>query len=197
MPSQTTCFIESTAISSVGGHAAPCHPRRASKSPTSRSGLLEGDPLEDLAEEALDDHPLGGRRGDAARLQVKEALRVDRADGGAVGAADVVVVDLEHRDRGRLGVVGEHQVAVGLVGVGAGGALLDPDQSGVDRPRGVLQRAFEEQVGGGVADLVVLQGVEVEELLAGGEVDALQLGRGAAALEVGLAADLGGSGRPG
>ena len=108
-----------------------------------------------------------------------------------MGAADVVVVDLEHWDRGRLGLVAEHQVAVGLVGVGARRALLDPDQPGVDRASGVLQRALEEKVAGGVADLVVLEGVEVEELVAGGEVDALQLRRRARPLEVGLAADLG------
>src|SRR5258705_7830764 len=88
-----------------------------------RPRLLEGDPLEDLAEEALHDHPLGGRLRDAARSEVEHVLRVDRADGGPVRAADVVVVDLEHRDRGRLCVLRQDEVAVGLVGVGSGCAF--------------------------------------------------------------------------
>ena len=54
--------------------------------------------------------------------------------------------------------------------------LLDLDQPGVHRARHVLQRAFEEQVGARVPYAVVLQGVEVEELLAGREVDRLELG---------------------
>src|ERR1700704_6210624 len=90
--------------------------------------LLEGDPLQDLAEEALHDHPLRGGLWDAARLQVEHAHRVDGADCGAVRAAHVVVVDLEHRDGGRLRVLGEHEVAVRLVGIGACRALLDPDK---------------------------------------------------------------------
>src|SRR5487761_1769748 len=63
--------------------------------------VLEGDPIQHVAEESLDDHPLGGWRGDAARLEVEHALRVDWTDRRAVRAADVVVVDLQHRDRGR------------------------------------------------------------------------------------------------
>ena len=62
-------------------------------------------------------------------------------------------------------MVGEHEVAVCLVSVRACGALLDPDETGVDGPRCVLQGTLEQQVGARVADLVVLQRVEVEELL--------------------------------
>src|SRR5690349_12888771 len=78
--------------------------------------LLERDPVEDLAEEALDEHPHRCPFRDTAGLQVEQVVRVDRADRGAVGAPHVVVVNLEHRDRGRFGVVGEHKVAIGLVG---------------------------------------------------------------------------------
>src|SRR5258708_5952862 len=137
--------------------------------------VLERDPVKHVAEEALDDHPLGRGRGDAARLEVEHALRVDRPHRRAMRAADVVVVDLEHRDRGGLGVGGEHEVAVGLVRVRARGALLDADQSRIDGSRGVLERALEQQVGSRVADLVILQGVKVEELLSRCEVDRLQL----------------------
>src|SRR2546423_1069858 len=97
----------------------------------------------------------------------------------SVRAADVVVVDLEHRDAGRLRLVREHEVAVRLIRVGARCALLDADQPRVDRACDILQRALEQQVGRGVADLVVLQRVEVEELFARREVDALQLCGGA------------------
>src|SRR5437899_12290957 len=102
-------------------------------------------------------------------------LRIDRTDGGAVRAAHVVVVDLEHGNRRRLGVVGEDEVSVRLVGIRTRRALLDPNEAGVNGARDVLQRALEQQVGTGIADLVVLERVEVEELLARREVDRLQL----------------------
>src|SRR5436305_6392903 len=86
--------------------------------------VLEGDAVQHVAEKALDEHALGGLLGDAARAQVEEVLGVDRADRRAVGAADVVVVDLQHRDRGRLGLVAQDQVAVRLVGVRPRGVLL-------------------------------------------------------------------------
>src|SRR5438034_11084646 len=82
-----------------------------------RSGLLERDAVEHLAEEALHEHPPRRSRGDSARLQIEQVIRVDGADGRAVRAADVVVVDLEHRNAGRLRLVGKHEVAVRLVGV--------------------------------------------------------------------------------
>ena len=44
--------------------------------------------------------------------------------------------------------------------------LFNPDQTGVDGARDILQRAFEQKVGPRVAYAVVLQGVEVEELVA-------------------------------
>src|SRR5260370_38922925 len=77
--------------------------------------VLERDPLEDLAEESLHDHPLGGRRGDSARLEIEHRYGVDRAHGSAVSASHVVVVDLEHRVGARLGMFGEYPVVVGLV----------------------------------------------------------------------------------
>src|SRR5207248_438552 len=76
------------------------------------AGLLHRDAVDDLAEEALDHHPLGDPSRDAARLQIKEVLRVDGRDGRSVRAADVVVEDLEHRDRVGVGLLREQQVAV-------------------------------------------------------------------------------------
>src|SRR5712664_698549 len=122
------------------------------------AGVVERDPVEHVAEESLHDHPLGRLLGNASRAQVEEVLRVDRSDGGAVSAADVVVVDLEHRNRSGFGVVGENEVPVGPVGVRTRRALPHPDQSRVNGACGVLER------------------VEVEELFARCEVDRLQLG---------------------
>src|SRR5215831_16766234 len=67
--------------------------------------VLERNAVEHIAEESLDEHPLGGFLGDSTRAQVKEVIRIDGADGCAVGTAHVVVVDLEHRDAGGLRLV--------------------------------------------------------------------------------------------
>src|SRR5438093_6295006 len=138
-----------------------------------RARLLERDAVEHLAEEALHEHPPRRSRGDSARLQIEQVVRVDRPDRRAVRTADVVIVDLEHRDAGRLRLVGKHEVAVRLVGVRSRRSLLDADEAGVHSARHVLQRALEQQIGRCVADLMVLQRMKVEELLARGEVDAL------------------------
>src|ERR1700687_36240 len=79
--------------------------------------VIERDPVEHVAEEALHEHALGCLLRNPTRAQVEHVLGVDRSDCRAVRAAAVVVVDLEHGDRGRLGVVGQDEVAVGLVGV--------------------------------------------------------------------------------
>src|ERR1017187_8747585 len=55
------------------------------------------DAVEYVLEEALDDEPRGGRAVDAAAVEIEQLLRVDRPDGGAVRAAHVVGLDLEHR----------------------------------------------------------------------------------------------------
>ena len=91
--------------------------------------------------------------GDAARLQVEELLVVEAAGGaGVAGAADVAGLDLEVRDRLGARAVGEDEVAVGLVRVGADGIrpdehVADPDAAGTR----ALQRALVEHVARGVA----------------------------------------------
>jgi hypothetical protein len=58
--------------------------------------------------------------GDAARLQVEQLLVVEPAGGAGVpGADDLAGLDLEVGHRVGAGAVGEHEVAVELVGVGA------------------------------------------------------------------------------
>src|SRR3982751_3140391 len=56
--------------------------------------------------------------------------------------------------------------------------FLNPDKARVDGPRHVLQRALEEEVATRVADPVVLERVEVEELLSRAEVDRFELRAG-------------------
>src|SRR3989442_1159954 len=148
------------------------------------SNLGDRKAIEDLAEEPLDQHPLGHRAWDAAALQVKEVLRVDRADGRAVTAPkDVVVEDLEDRLGRRSSFFGEQQVAIRLVRRTQTGLGLDPHHADVDAPGAVLERALEEQVGGRVRRDMVLQRAEVEALLAGAEEDATQVGGGSGAFE--------------
>ena len=89
-------------------------------------------------------------------MQVEELVLVDLADRRAVGAAHVVGADLQPRHRVDARLVGQHQVAVGLVGVGALRVRLDPDQPGEDLARAVAQHALEQEVAGGVRFEVVL-----------------------------------------
>src|ERR1051326_5527530 len=117
--------------------------------------VLEGDAVEHVAEESLDQHSLRGHLRDAARAQVEQVVRIDRADGRAMGAAHVVAVDLEHGDGGGLRLVAQDEIAVRLVRVRARGVLLDANEAGVDGARVVLQRPFEEEVAACVPDLMV------------------------------------------
>src|SRR5207247_3083986 len=65
--------------------------------------------------------------------------------------------------------VREHQVAVGLVGVGALRPLGDLDQALVDAARVVLEATFDEQIAGAMIGQVPLQRVQVEVLPARSE----------------------------
>src|SRR5438132_8567191 len=164
VPPASTCFIESVGTSSTDAMRWLANPRLQLRL-HELARMLERDSIQHVAEESLDEHPLGGGFGDAARAEVEEMLWIDGPDGRSVRAANVVVVDLEHRDRGRLRLVGKHKVAVGLVGVRPRRVLRDPDQARIHRARDVLQSAFEQQVGARVAHAVVLQRMKVEELI--------------------------------
>ena len=72
------------------------------------------------------DQPLSHPRRDPPRLEVEPLVLRHRANCGGMAAAHVVVLDLEVRHRVGVRPFVEHQVAVGLKGVGAPGALLDP-----------------------------------------------------------------------
>src|SRR6185503_17470715 len=68
---------------------------------------LELDTVEDLLVEAAHDQALGLAAGKAAGHAVEELVAVDLADGRAVGAANVVRLDLEAGDRVGVSLVGE------------------------------------------------------------------------------------------
>src|ERR1700693_2124902 len=125
-------------------------------------------PVEDFAQEPLDQHPLGDRPRDAATDEIEKMLRVHRPDGRAVATAqDVVVEDLEDRLGGRPGLIRKQKAALRL-GRGAPASLfLDPHYANVDTLGAVLEGALEEQVGRRMRRNVVLQRSEVEGLLAG------------------------------
>jgi hypothetical protein len=72
--------------------------------------------------------------------------------------------DLEARDAVGARLVGEQQVAVRLVGVGALRILGDLDESLVHAAGAVLQAALDQQVAGRVRLQVALERVQVEVL---------------------------------
>ena len=80
------------------------------------------DGVDGLVGEAVDQESAGLVGGDAAGAQVVQGGLVELADGGAVLAGDVVGQDLESGLGVDLGPVGQQEVVVGLLGVGAVGA---------------------------------------------------------------------------
>ena len=173
-------LMPATAWSSRPGRA----PRRASMVPISRScSSGSADLLDDVGEEAAHDEAAGGLGVDAARAEVEQLLVVEPAGGaGVAGADDLAGLDLQVGHRVGAGAVGEHQVAVELVGVGAvaaGRMRTSPIQtvrasSPCSAP---LYTTLLRQLRHGVVDpepvLLVLGLV--------GEVDAEELGRAAGA----------------
>src|SRR2546421_1226174 len=141
--------------------------------------LRNRQPVENFAEEALDQHPLGDRSRDAAAHEVEEVLRIDRSDGRAVTAPqDVVVEDLEDWLGGRLGLFREQKIAIRLVRRTPSSCFLDPHHAHVDTLGAVLETALEQQVRPGMRRDMVLQRAEVEGLLAGAEAEPPQVRRG-------------------
>ena len=93
-----------------------------------------------------------------------------------MGAADVVGLDLQARDRVGPGGLGEDEVVVFLIGIGALGVLLDADHPFPDDPRLILEAGLVEKVTPGMRRLVVLPGEVGEVLPPRGEHDAVDLG---------------------
>ena len=129
----------------------------------SRTGV-ELDAVEHVLEEAAHDQPLRVAAREAAGHRVEELVAVDLADRRAVRAADVVGEDLEPRDRVRVRVGREDQVAVLLVRVRPLRVRLDADHPPPDDARVLAQDALEREVGGRVRRVVLLERVVVEVL---------------------------------
>lgn len=118
--------------------------------------VLVGDAVSDFGEESAYHHALGDMGRDAAGLEVEELVRVDRADGGGVGALDVVGFDFQHGDRVCAGAVVKQQVAHGLVGVSLLALGGDPNQSVLDGLRIIGEHAANQQVAGRADAVVIL-----------------------------------------
>ena len=135
-------------------HAAPA-PASSRSMAAIRCSCTSGTPIRPttLGEEPAHDEAAGLVLGDAARHQVEQLLVVEPAcRGGVPGTLDLAGLDLEVGHRVGARALGEHQVAVELVGVGALGARADEH---VADPHGVggvaLQRALVLDVGRGSA----------------------------------------------
>ena len=156
----------------------PARPRRwRPAAPRSR----DADLADDVVEEAVHDQPTRLVLRDAARLQVEQLLVVEPAGGRRVaGTLDLAGLDLQVGHRVGLAAVGEHEVAVLLVGLDALGDLADQH---VADPHGVralaLQRALVDDVAAGVRRGVVDEQPVLDVLAGVGEVEAEQLGRAA------------------
>src|SRR4051794_3519122 len=149
--------------------------------------------LDDVGEESPDDQPTSRFRVDAARAEVEQLLVVEPAGGaGVAGADDLAGLDLQVRHRVGAGAVGEHQVAVELVGLGADGGGPDADVADPDGARVLaLQRALVEHVAAAVGHGVVDPEPVLLVLGLVGEVDAeeLRAASGAGVLDVADQAD--------
>src|SRR5947208_16512191 len=118
----------------------------------------DGQAVEHVVEEAEHDQSLRLRRRHAAALEVIELILVDGADGARVRAPHVVGLDLEIRDGFGPRALGEHEVAVGLAGLGLSRRGAETDEARVDGVGLVVDRALEQQTAASVRRVVVLQG---------------------------------------
>ena len=100
--------------------------------------------IEHLLEKSEDEEFTGLGWRDAPSLKIEELLGIDAATGGAVGAANIVGLNLEPGEAAGLRRVGQHQIAIALVSVGFLGVRVDDNEAGKDGPRRVEQCAAKE-----------------------------------------------------
>ena len=105
---------------------------------------LDADAGEDVARERLRQHPPRSAVADAAAAQVENGVLIEPADGGAMGALDVIGIDFQLRLGIHRCLFGEQEVLVGLLGVGLLGGLEHVDA------------AVEDPLGTAVEDPVVI-----------------------------------------
>ena len=126
---------------------------------------------------------------DAAALEVEEGLLVELADGGAVGAHDVVGEDLELGLSVDLGAGREQEVLVHLVGLGLLGARADENASGENAPGLAGEQSLVHLVRLGAGSGMIDERVVVDVAVAVGVVEAEEahLGAGSGQRDVDVA----------
>src|SRR3954469_5445599 len=199
---QTGTPSSSTEIAVSSARSATAHARMYSATslhrPAARKLVLDGghqalldlgdaDALDQVREEPAYDEATRGVLIDAAGHQIEQRLVVEATGRGSVSCpGDLTRLDLEVGHAVGAGAVGEQQVAVELVGVGALGVGPDDD---VADPHRVRLRALQRALVGDAAlapRLVVVDEQPVLEVLAVvGEEKAEQLGVAARAGEPG------------
>src|ERR1039458_6793661 len=78
----------------------------------------------------------------AARLQVEQRFAIQLADSGAMRAAHVIGIDLQLRLGIHHRIVGEHQILIGLLGIGLLRVFADDDFAIEDGVRLARQNSF-------------------------------------------------------
>src|SRR3954470_9244349 len=163
-PGSLTSLSAQTRSKAMSGHldglVVECRERAEAGLDGAHQAVLQlGDAevLHDVGEEAADDEAPGGLGVDAPRAEVEQLLVVEPAGGAGVpGADDLAGLDLQVGHRVGAGAVGEHQVAVQLVGVGALGLRPDQHVADPDRVRAVaLQGALVGHVAAAVGHRVI------------------------------------------
>src|SRR5450756_2573141 len=137
--------------------SCPCRQLRVNCLSNPLLDSLKGDSFHHRLEEALHHHVLSLRAWDPTSHEIEQLLLVDGTDGGTVGAAHVVVLDLQLRHRVGSGVGAQCQIAIRLVSIGLEGVLVHTDQPRELRSGVVRQRYLIQQVAGAVGPLMVLQ----------------------------------------
>ena len=106
---------------------------------------------------------------DSARAQIEECFLIDLPDGCAVGALHIVGVDLQLGLGINLRVIGEEQVAVGLLGIGFLRIFVNDDSAVKNTVRVVIEDAVIELAAIAVRAGMLDQHVIVYMLMAAAE----------------------------
>ena len=120
----------------------------------------------------------------AAVHEVVDLLGAHAADGGAVVAGDVVLVAQDDGHGLVDYVVAQDEHALGLVALGAAGAVDEVDGGAQGLAGGVVKGAGLADLGAGVAAALAHDVVDVQDVLAAGVVAAGEVGAGAVAGKV-------------
>src|SRR5262249_40408069 len=95
--------------------------------------------LQALVGESLQQQVLGRGFAQPARAQVKQRIFVDLADGGAMRALHIVGVDFQLWLGIDLSLIGEQQVAIGLLGISLLRVFMNDNASVKDTMRVAVQ----------------------------------------------------------